>query len=267
MRRHAAMAAIVVVVLAVAAPPAGAHVTLEPAEARQGRFEYLRVRVPNEADDLDTVRDGASTTQLELSLPADEPLRVVQVQPTPGWEYRLETTELDEPIEREGDEPVTEVVSKITWSGGAIAPTEFATFEIVLGPLPEDVDMLMFPAVQVYDSGEEVAWTEADHDAEFPAPSLRLVPPDEHAAAMGSGGEVPSAGPTIEDAATQDDVDGASVLGIVGIVAGLLGIALAVFALRRARRTFAPADGETRRSAGLGLADDGEQLGAGPGHA
>jgi uncharacterized protein YcnI len=240
-RRAAAMAAVVLGVLFATAPPAGAHVTIDPEEATQGRFAYLNLRVPNESNEQSAVQDGASTTQVEFNVPTDRPITVVQVEPTPGWDYELEMTELDEPIEQEQGEPITEVVSKITWSGGASGPTEFAAFEIVMGPLPEDVDELRFPTVQTYDSGEEVVWDEEDHDSEFPAPTLTLLPPDEHEAAMqAASGETPGHGPTVENTATQDDVDGANTLGIIGIVVGAVGIAFATFALLRSRTTGSP---------------------------
>jgi uncharacterized protein YcnI len=238
MRRQAArVLAVAAIVLVVAAPPAGAHVTIDPGEAVQGGFAYLNVRVPNEANELGEVQDGARTNRVEFSIPTEDPITVVQVQHTPGWDYELETTPLDDPIEQDEGEPITEVVSKITWTGGAVGPPEFAVFQIVLGPLPEEVDMLMFPTVQTYDSGEAVAWDEQGHDGEFPAPSLALVPPGEEGAmgGMGSATEAQGGGPSVENGATQDDVDGASTLGIVGIVVGLVGVALAGFALLRPR--------------------------------
>lgn len=247
MRRVASMVAVAVIVLVVAAP-AGAHVTVDPEEATQGRFAYLNVRVPNESNDLSTVQDGASTVQVELNIPTNHPITVVQVQRTPGWEYELGTTALDEPIEQDEGEPITEVVSRITWSGGAIAAAEFAVFQIVLGPLPEGVDELRFPTVQTYDSGEEVVWDEEDHDAEFPAPTLRLLPPEEeHGAAMpaSAADEMHGGGAMVENAATQDDVDSANTLGLAGIVAGLVGIAVAVFALLRLRAAASTSATET----------------------
>lgn len=63
-----------------------------------------------------------------------------------------------QPIEQDVGEPITEVVGKITWSGGAIGPSELAVFEVVLGPLPEDVDELAFPTIQT-DDGEVSSWT------------------------------------------------------------------------------------------------------------
>lgn len=68
----------------------------------KGGFTKLAFRVPNERPDSGTVK-------LEVTFPPEYPLRSVSVRP----------------IEREGREPVTEVVSKITWTGGPINPGEF----------------------------------------------------------------------------------------------------------------------------------------------
>ncbi len=70
-------------------------------------------------------------------------------------------------------EEVTEVVDTVTWTGGEIAPGEFDTFSLSVGVLPEDVDELAFPAIQIYSGpeAEEVAWIEETVEGEEdPAP-------------------------------------------------------------------------------------------------
>jgi len=236
-RRTTRVAAVAALAIVVAAPMAGAHVTVDPGEAPKGGFATLSFRVPNE-------RDDANTTELEVNFPTDTPLSSVRVQPKSGWDYEIERTELDEPIERFGEE-VTEVVSKITWTGGAIGSDEFDQFHVSVGPLPEDADQILFPAIQTYDSGEAVRWIEGPADdgsePENPAPLLRLVDPEDD---TGSGGSGDPATPgddagelSVENVATQDDVDGATTLGIVGIVVGVLGLAAGGYALVRRRHT------------------------------
>jgi uncharacterized protein YcnI len=229
--RHAARAlAVAAVALVAAAPAAGAHVTVQPGEATQGGYTVVNVRVPNE-------RDDSGTTSVEFNLPEDTPIRSVRVTPVPGWEYEMEMRELDEPMEAGEGEPVTEVVSSITWSGGVINPGEFVEFPVSLGPLPEDVDELMFPSIQTYESGEVVRWIEPPaedgSEVEHPAPLLSLLPPEEEAAAPAA--EEEAAGPTVENVATQDDVDSANTMGLIGIVVGVLGLAVGGFALVRSR--------------------------------
>ena len=242
-RRITGVAAAAAVALVVAAPMAAAHVTVNPGEAPKGGYAALTFRVPTE-------RDDANTTRVEVNFPTDTPIANVRVQPHPGWQYRIERTRLDEPIDNHGEE-ISEVVSKITWTGGEIGPTEYDEFGVSVGPLPTDVDQILFPAIQTYDSGEVVRWidepaADGEEEPENPAPALTLVDEEEDggtpasASASGSGDEAAS-GLTVENAATQDDVDGASTMGIVGIVVGVLGLLVGGFALMRTRRPAAAA--------------------------
>ena len=229
--RHVARAlAVAAAALVAAAPAAGAHVTIQPPEAQQGGYMKFDVRVPNE-------RDDAGTSEVQFNLPEDVPIRSVRVEPVPGWDSEIEMRTLDEPIEAGEGDPVTEVVASITWSGGLINPGEFQDFPISMGPLPEDVDEMLFPSIQTYDSGEVVRWINPPgaegEEVEDPAPRLTLTAPvDEEAAAPA---EDDTAGPSLENVATQDDVDSANTVGIIGIVVGLLGLAVGGFALVRSR--------------------------------
>ncbi len=236
--RALAVAGLAVVV---AAPMAAAHVTVNPGEAPKGGFAKLAFRVPNERDDV-------GTTTLEVNLPTDHPIANVSVRPKEGWTYEVERTTLDEPVDSHGEE-ITEVVSKITWTGGVIQPGEFDEFEVSVGPLPEDTDQVLFPTLQTYEGGEIVRWIDeplpSGEEPEHPAPALTLVDAeDEHADEAASGDEASGeeqaadeGGVTVENAATQDDVDSANTLGIAGIAVGALGLLAGGFALFRRRRT------------------------------
>ncbi|MEV1009307.1 YcnI family protein [Streptomyces sp. NPDC049881] len=228
-------------VLAVTAPTASAHVTIDPAEAPQGGYRTINVKVPNE-------RDNASTIRLELHLDPEHPLASVMPQPVPGWEVTVETAELDEPIEVHGS-PVTEAPSVVTWTGGEIQPGQFQEFPLSVGPLPEDADQLVFDAIQTYDNDEVVRWIEepaADgSEPESPSPVLALVPGDGdgHGAAPadaeedGANAEDASGDDTQGTAAAASDDDSADtmarVLGVAGIAVGLAGVAFGVLAGRR----------------------------------
>ena len=211
----------------VAAPLAGAHVTVNPGEAPKGGFAKLAFRVPNE-------RDDAGTTTLEVNFPENHPIENVSVRPKDGWTYE---------VARTGDG----AVSTITWSGGVIQPGEFDEFEVSVGPLPEDADQLLFPSLQTYEGGDVVRWIEepqpGGEEPEFPAPLLTLVDPegneagtdDEATEAESEFDSEQAGGVSVENAATQDDVDSANTLGIVGIVVGALGLLTGGFALLRRR--------------------------------
>jgi uncharacterized protein YcnI len=231
MRRALVLVGMVVGVLA-SAGPAGAHVTIQPGEASQGGFSTEIFQVPNESD-------TASTVRVEVTFPEEYPIPFVSVEPVPGWQVDVERTSLDQPISGEGED-ITEAVSKITWSGGQIGPGQFQRFPVSMGPLPEDADTLLFPAVQVYSDGEEVRWIEpvpaSGEEPERPAPTLTLV-----AGGNGHGGAAAdaeavddeSAAADDHDTATASDVDSAKTIGIIGIVVGALGVILAIVALVR----------------------------------
>jgi uncharacterized protein YcnI len=224
--------------LLLTAGPAGAHVGIE-GEVHAGANGTITLRVPTE-------RDDASTIKLSVQMPDDIALGSVSVQPKPGWTVETTTRTLDEPVEVFGEE-VTEVVDTITWAAEGdvgIGPGQFDTFAFRAGSFPEDATEVVFPAIQTYDSGEEVPWieetVEGGEEPEHPAPVLELLPPeDEEAetapAATSTDGDDAAEGE--QAAATAEDDDSSSDgLAIAGLVVGLVGLATAVFALVTARR-------------------------------
>jgi uncharacterized protein YcnI len=240
-RRLGGILAVGAATLVALAPMAAAHVTVNPGEATKGGFTALAFRVPNE-------RPDSGTTSLEVNIPEDTPIASISVKPTPGWTYTVERRTLSEPVDMEGEE-VTEVVSKVTWTGGPINPGEFQEFEISAGPLPEDVDQILFPTIQTYASGEVVRWIdeplESGEEPEHPAPLLKLVEgdgEDEHGGDAAAGdnaagdGEAAS-GVSVSNTASQDDVDSANTLATVGIVVGVLGLLAGAFAIFRTRKS------------------------------
>ena len=122
---------------------AQAHVTVQPGTAEGGGFSVVAFRVPNE-------RDDASTTQLRVTLPQDQPIGSVQTTPVPGWKVTTATRHLDKPIEMFGEQLDT-VVSEVTWTAtdGGIRPNQFQDFNLSLGQLPESGE-LVFNALQTY---------------------------------------------------------------------------------------------------------------------
>lgn len=210
------------------AAPAAAHVTVSAPSATQGGYARLTFRVPNE-------KDTASTTQVEVNLPADQPITSVSTKPVPGWTATAERTRLDTPV-KHGDREVTETVTKITWRADgpdtAIKPGQFQEFDVSAGPLPE-VDRLVFKALQTYSDGDVVRWIEEPAtdgaEPEHPAPTLPLTPAattDDHAPA-GTGES------TARTAAGSHDGRADLALGLA--VAGLV-VALAAAGLTLVRR-------------------------------
>jgi uncharacterized protein YcnI len=241
MKNRALTGALVVagVAMLVAAPMASAHVTVNPGEAVKGGFAALAFRVPNE-------RDDAGTTSLVVSMPEDYPIPNVSVKPKAGWTYTITPRTLEEPIDNHGEQ-ITEVVGTITWTGGTINPGEFDEFEVSVGALPEEPDMIAFPSVQTYSSGEEVRWideeVEGEEEPEHPVPTLKLIEGsgdhDETAAEAetdeASTDSEQASGVTVSNV-SQDDVDQANTLATVGLVVGGLGLIVAIVAVVLSRR-------------------------------
>lgn len=203
--------ALCVVALVTLAGVASAHVTVNPRTAQQGGYTKVAFRVPNE-------RDTASTTQLEINFPTDHPIASVSTRPVPGWTSTVQKTTLAAPISTEGGQ-ITETVSKITWTGGTIAPGTFEEFDVSMGPLPTDTDQLVFKALQTYDNGEVVRWIDTAApgaaEPEHPAPVLKLTPADTS----------PAATSTTSGDSGSSNTPGV-VLGIAGIALGTVGIGL-----------------------------------------
>jgi periplasmic copper chaperone A len=215
------------VAAAVMAPVAPAHVTLNPGEWEAGGFARFAVRVPSE-------RPNASTVEVTMQFP--ENVISASFQDVPGWQRAVEMVPLEEPIEEEGEEPVTQRLGSVTWTGGEVEPGEFVEFGVSF-QVPEDATgALLFPAIQTYSNGEAVRWISPDAEAETPAPRVEVLP-----AAADEGRTTTGATTTTEQEPAaagggsgdnRGDDDGtatlALVLGIAGLVAGLaaLGVAL-----------------------------------------
>lgn len=209
-------------------PLAAAHVTINPGEWEAGGFARFAVRVPNE-------RPNADSTEITVQFP--ESVISASFQPVPGWERTVEMVALDEPIEEEGEEPITERIGTVTWSGGTIAPGEFQEFGVSF-QVPEDAvgQDLAFPSIQTYSNGEIVRWI-GPPDADTPAPIVTVLAPadEEEAAATPTAEE--EAAPAASGSEEDDDSGLATValiLGIAGLAAGLA--ALGVIFLRSPRR-------------------------------
>ncbi|MFB7860894.1 MULTISPECIES: YcnI family protein [unclassified Streptomyces] len=218
-----------------------AHVSVQPqGEAAKGGYATVNVKVPNE-------RDNASTVKVEVNFPTDHPLASVMPQPVPGWKVEVTKAKLAKPLELHGKK-INEAVAKVTWTaaGSKIGPGQFQQFPLSLGQLPEDTDKLVLKAVQTYDNNEVVRWIEEPKDGaaepENPAPVLKLSA----ASADHHGGAAAPADDKAGDKAGHDDKGGeheeaaasstdsaARVLGVVGILVGLAGIAFGVLAGRR----------------------------------
>lgn len=216
--RRALSGALAGAIVAVLAPAAAAHVTVQPAEAIAGTFSRFVVRVPNERPDADT-------TKVVVNMP---PLTFVSFEPKDGWKRKVEMVELEEPIEAFGQE-ITEAVGTVTWKGGRIGPGEFLEFGFS-ARMPDGEETLTFEAVQTYSGGEVVEWTGAA-DSETPAATLTTydLALEEGQGELAALAELRAGG---AEAAPDDDENGgtgtATVLSGAALVFALIALVLAL---------------------------------------
>ncbi|WP_043714793.1 YcnI family protein [Kutzneria sp. 744] len=203
MWRVIVLAAATALALLAGAGTAAAHVTTQPSTATKGTAAEIAFRVPDE-------EKSASTTEVQVSLPADHPIASVRPRAMAGWTADATTTRTATPLSSD-DGPVTEVVSVITWHGGSIAPGSYDAFVVLLDPVPSDEDSLVFKVIQTYDNGDVVRWIDTGAGTEHPAPVVTLV--------------------AAERAAAVPDL-----FGVTGTVLGVVAGAMAALAWRRNRQ-------------------------------
>jgi uncharacterized protein YcnI len=227
LKRASVVVATAGLLVAVAAP-AEAHVTVNPNTATPGGYTKVTFRVPNETDNADT-------TKLEVAFPADQPIASVSVKPVPGWTAAPTRSKLATPIKAH-DHEITEAVSRIVWTAdadSAIKPGQFQEFDVSLGPLPAS-GQLVFKALQTYSDGTVVRWIDEPSsdgtEPEHPAPVLKLAAAA--AAAAPASTQAPAAAPAS---------GGTRAPSVIGLVAGVLALLVAVGAFIRAGRRPAPA--------------------------
>jgi uncharacterized protein YcnI len=156
--------------VAIAAPAAQAHVTLNPRTAVANSFARLDVRVPNE-------RDETSTRSVAVTFP--DGFYSVSVKRVWGWRATVTMRRLATPVQSE-DGPITERVGKVTWRAigreNRIAPHFFEEFGLSMRIPNVPGRALAFPSTQTYDDGEVVRWVGAAN-SETPAPVVNVTAP------------------------------------------------------------------------------------------
>lgn len=245
-KRFVARAGIVAVAAGVATLFTGglasAHVTARVIgeTAAQGGYSKITFRVPNEDE-------TAGTIKLEVKFPAEFPISGARTKPMPGWTAQINKVTLDKPIMIHNAE-VKEAVGSVVWTAAAgtrIGPGEFQEFELSVGPLPDNTDELVMPAIQTYDNNTVVAWDqpteEGKEEPEHPAPAIALAAAgeDDHHGTAAADPEEAAAGISNAASTTASDTtdNTARWLGGAGLVVGALGVGFGVGATLRARRT------------------------------
>jgi uncharacterized protein len=157
------------------ASPALAHVTVSATGATQGGFGVLTFSVPTESD-------TASTTELRVTLPDDQPILIADPEHKPGWTAAVVYKNLSAPQKRDNGNVVTRYVSQVDWKAdnpqAAIPPNQFDMFSLDAGRLPHEASLAL-PAEQFYSDGHTVIFNETivagQATPEHPAPVLKLA--------------------------------------------------------------------------------------------
>ena len=216
-RRRAAEALTAAVVLgALTAPGAAAHVTVQPAASQPAQLQRYRVIVPNE-------RASSATTGVDVKLPAG--VTFALTEQLAGWRAR---------IVKRGN-----AISELRWRGGPVAPGGYAELRFIARN-PVRLGPITWKALQRYDDGTVVRWI-GGAGSETPAPvttlSERAAPVD----VVSTHGEgAPAASGAAATTTTNSDDGGRDgltlALALVGALLGAAALALALTSRRRAAR-------------------------------
>ena len=141
---------------------ASAHVTVQPQETSQGKYEVFTVRVPSESE--------VPTTKVEVKVP--EEVDITRFEPKPGWTYEVQKDDTDK-------------ITSVTWTteGQGLSSTEFGQFNMQ-GKVGDKATEIVWKAYQTLKDGSVVEWVGAP-DAEKPA-SVTVVNPADASAAHGN---------------------------------------------------------------------------------
>ncbi len=172
----------------VAATAALAHAKVSPPLVLANTSQVFTLAVPTE-------KEGATTTTIEMTPPSG--FAIDSFVPSPGWKRTVQKS-------GSGD---SAVVTKVTWSGGAVPTDEDAAFSFLA--IPTSTGSYTFSVRQTYSDGSVVDWS-GPESSDAPAPVI------EAKSSLGGGGS--------------------TTLAVIGVILGGLALVVAVaFALRGSR--------------------------------
>ncbi|MDP1793273.1 MAG: YcnI family protein [Acidimicrobiales bacterium] len=211
----------VVMILALAATPAFAHVSVAPKDAAKGATAMFTFAVPNE-------EAPAKTVSVEIVFPDGVFFTTISPQDKPGWTFsRAGKSLVNSPTS-----PVPPT-SSIKWSGGAITDENRESFVVTLGPLPSS-ETIVFKTLQTYDDGTVVRWI-GEESTDNPAPVVTLT-----GAPVPVATTTPMTSPTPSDARppVEEDESKTNTMPIVlgALVLTGIGIGIAIGARRQSGR-------------------------------
>ena len=233
-------------VLALMAPPVGAHISPDKDEVPAGSYNQVTLTVPHGCED-------SPTKQLAIEVP--EALDSVTPEVHPGWKIAVANEALTTPVTDPEGAEVTERMKTVTYTanaGNELPPHYRDDFTLGFKTPDAEGDYLFFKIVQTCAEGE-TAWIEEytgdGEEPEHPAPAVLIGPAgaDEH------GGAAEEADPAAEPVAAEeaastsdDDSDdgGSDGLAIAALVVGAAGLLAGGAALVRGRKPAGPASSD-----------------------
>lgn len=218
--------------LALAVPTAAqAHVSANASSTAAGSRTVVTFAVPHGCE-------GSPTQIVTIDIPES----VVSVTPTvnPLWSVEKVMVPLDEPIESEYGDAITDRVGQVVYTStsGGLAEGFRDTFQLALQlPVGEAGDVVEFPTTQTCTEGT-AEWVGDD----APSVTLTAAAGDSHGGdSHGDDTNADTAGDVMTDGAAGGSEAGvdllARVLGVVGLLAGIAGVTFALLTRRAARAT------------------------------
>lgn len=165
-----APAALGACLLALIAPLAHAHVTLDTPQAPALGYVRIAIRVPHGCE-------GAATTGLRMQVP--DGVTAVKPQPKPGWVLTVVPDEVPAPA---GGHDAAPPVREVNWRGGPLPDAYFEEFVLRVRMPDGPGQTVWFPFVQECEGGKVSRWIERPAEGQtldqlrMPAYPVRLVP-------------------------------------------------------------------------------------------
>ena len=167
-------AVFLVAVSALAASPAGAHISLENKQASIGTPYKAVFAVPHGCA-------GSATVKIRVQIP--EGVIAAKPMPKPGWSVEAVSGKYAGSYDYHGAK-LSEGVKEVAWSGGKLPDGNYDEFVIstflTAGLKPNS--MLYFPVVQECEQGVS-RWIDIPaeghgpmHEGKSPAPGIKLMP-------------------------------------------------------------------------------------------
>lgn len=131
---------------------AGAHTEVDVIGVAAGERVTLNLRPNHGCGDSPTI---------EVAILA--PLEGATAEPVDGWTATAEK--------------YGEGQTVLEWAGGVLPTEETGAFPVTFHAPDSVGELLLFPAVQTCENGDELPWIDGDPDSEYPAPRLLILPP------------------------------------------------------------------------------------------